>query len=216
MDLKGFDDEIYRRLNSGKLQPILDTLKTYHELGIWFEVINLVVPTYTDNLETIRRMCGWLVDNLGPDRPLHFSRFNPQHKLDHLPPTPIDILVQAREAARAAGLRYVYIGNVREVADAGTTYCPNCRRAGDRARRVLRHGLPARRRQVPLLRDAGRRGLERLSRPCLAIPSPGRFSQSRTAPGTIRNRGWGLGRSISPLVEQRGADAQLGLRRPHS
>jgi len=73
-------------------------------------------------------MCGWLVDNLGPDRPLHFSRFHPEHKLDHLPVTPIDILVRARDAARSAGLRYVYLGNVREVADAGTTYCPNCRR----------------------------------------------------------------------------------------
>ena len=128
VDLKGFDDETYRRLNSGKLQPILNTLKTYRDLGIWFEVINLVVPTYTDDLDAISRMCGWLSDNLGPDRPLHFSRFNPQHKLDHLPVTPIDILLQAREAARAAGLRYVYIGNVREVADAGTTYCPNCKR----------------------------------------------------------------------------------------
>jgi pyruvate formate lyase activating enzyme len=128
VDLKGFDDETYRRLNSGKLQTILNTLKTYNEMGIWFEVINLVVPTYTDDLDSIRRMCGWLVDNLGPDRPLHFSRFMPQHKLDHLPPTPVDILVRARDAARAAGLRYVYIGNVREVADAGTTYCPGCRR----------------------------------------------------------------------------------------
>ena len=129
VDLKGFNDAIYHRLNSGKLQPILDTLKTYRELGIWFEVINLVVPTYTDDLDMIKRMCGWLVQNLGPDRPLHFSRFNPQHKLDHLPPTPVEILVQARDLARAAGLRYVYIGNVREVPDAQTTYCPNCRRA---------------------------------------------------------------------------------------
>jgi pyruvate formate lyase activating enzyme len=129
VDLKGFDDATYHRLNSGKLQPILNTLRTYHELGVWFEVINLVVPTYTDDLESIKRMCGWLVDNLGPDRPLHFSRFNPQHKLDHLPITPIDILIRARDTARAEGLRYVYIGNVREVADAGTTYCPNCRRA---------------------------------------------------------------------------------------
>ena len=128
VDLKGFNDETYRRLNSGKLQPILDTLKTYNELGVWFEVINLVVPTYTDDLEMINRMCGWLVQNLGPDRPLHFSRFSPQHKLDHLPPTPVEILVKAREVARAAGLRYVYIGNVREVPDAQTTFCPNCRR----------------------------------------------------------------------------------------
>jgi pyruvate formate lyase activating enzyme len=128
VDLKGFSDETYRRLNSGKLQPILRTLRTYKELGVWFEVINLIVPTYTDDLDSIKRMCGWLVENLGPDRPLHFSRFNPQHKLDHLPITPIEILVSAREAARAAGLRYVYIGNVREVDDAGTTYCPSCRR----------------------------------------------------------------------------------------
>lgn len=128
VDLKGFDDETYRRLNSGKLQPILRTLKTYNEMGVWFEVINLIVPTYTDNIDGIRRMCGWLVENLGPDRPLHFSRFHPEHKLDHLPATPIDILVQARDAARSAGLRYVYLGNVREVADAGTTYCPSCRR----------------------------------------------------------------------------------------
>jgi pyruvate formate lyase activating enzyme len=129
VDLKGFSDDTYRRLNSGRLQPILNTLKTYHELGVWFEVINLVVPTYTDDLEMIRRMCGWLVATLGPDRPLHFSRFNPEHQLDHLPPTPVDLLLQARAAARAAGLRYVYVGNVREIDDAGTTYCPGCKRA---------------------------------------------------------------------------------------
>jgi pyruvate formate lyase activating enzyme len=128
VDLKGYDDAVYHKLNSGKLQPILDTLKTYHELGVWFEVINLIVPTYTDNLDMIKRMCGWLVENLGPDRPLHFSRFQPQHKLEHLPPTPVEILVKARDVARAAGLRYVYIGNVRGVPDAENTFCPNCRR----------------------------------------------------------------------------------------
>ena len=129
VDLKGFSEDTYQRLNSGKLQPILNTLKTYHELGVWFEIINLIVPTYTDDLEMIKRMCGWLVENLGPDRPLHFSRFHPQHKLDHLSPTPVDVLLKARALARAAGLRYVYIGNVREAADAGTTWCPGCKRA---------------------------------------------------------------------------------------
>ena len=129
VDLKGFNDELYHTLNTGRLQPVLNTLQTYHDLGVWFEVINLIVPTYTDDLEMIKRMCGWLVDNLGPDRPLHFSRFSPQHKLDHLPSTPVDILVRARATARAAGLRYVYVGNVREIDDAGTTYCPGCKRA---------------------------------------------------------------------------------------
>ena len=128
VDLKGFDEETYRKLNSGKLEAILRTLKIYHELGVWFEVINLIVPTYTDNLDGIRRMCGWLVDNLGPDRPLHFSRFHPEHKLEHLPPTPVDTLLEARALAQAAGLRYVYIGNVPDLAGAGNTVCPNCRR----------------------------------------------------------------------------------------
>ena len=129
VDLKGFDDSVYQRLNSGRLEPVLDALRTYRDLGVWFEVINLVVPTYTDDRDGIRRMCGWLAKNLGPDRPLHFSRFLPQHKLDHLPMTPVETLLEAREEARAAGLRYVYIGNVREVPDAETTYCPGCRRA---------------------------------------------------------------------------------------
>jgi pyruvate formate lyase activating enzyme len=96
---------------------------------IWFEVINLIIPAYTDDLEKIKRMCGWVADNLGPDRPLHFSRFHPLHKLAHLPPTPVETLVKVREIARAAGLRYVYIGNVRDLPDAETTFCPNCRRA---------------------------------------------------------------------------------------
>ncbi len=128
IDLKGFNEETYRTLNTGKLAPVLRTLQVYHELGVWFEVINLVVPGYSDDLEGIRRMCGWLVANLGPDRPLHFSRFHPQHKLEHLAPTPVATLLRAREIARTAGLRYVYIGNVPGLPDAGNTHCPNCRR----------------------------------------------------------------------------------------
>ena len=73
-------------------------------------------------------MCGWLVENLGPDRPLHFSRFHPQHKLEHLPPTPVDTLLQARDLGRAAGLRYVYVGNVPDARGVAATTCPNCRR----------------------------------------------------------------------------------------
>jgi AmmeMemoRadiSam system radical SAM enzyme len=130
VDLKGFDEDTYQKLNSGKLQPILNTLKTLKELGVWFEIINLVVPTYTDNPDTIRRMCAWIAKELGPDRPLHFSRFQPQHKLTHLAPTPVETLVKARDSARAEGLHYVYIGNVpglRRTPE--TTWCPNCKKA---------------------------------------------------------------------------------------
>lgn len=129
VNLKGFDPEIYQRLNSGRPEPILNTLKTLKREGVWFEVTNLVVPTYTDDPAMIRRMCEWLAANLGPDHPLHFSRFHPDHKLTHLPPTPVEILLEARDLARACGLRYVYLGNVREVEDAETTFCPGCRKA---------------------------------------------------------------------------------------
>ena len=74
-------------------------------------------------------MCGWIVKELGPDRPLHFSRFQPQHKLTHLTPTPVETLLKARDAARAEGLRFVYVGNVPGLEDAGTTWCPGCRKA---------------------------------------------------------------------------------------
>lgn len=129
VDLKGFDQAIYTKLNSGKLQPILNTLKTLKDLGVWFEIINLVVPTYTDDLGTIRRMCAWIAKELGPDQPLHFSRFHPQHKLAYLTPTPVETLVKAREAAKAEGLRYVYIGNVPGLPGAETTWCPTCKKA---------------------------------------------------------------------------------------
>lgn len=129
VDLKGFDEDIYRQLNSGKLAAILGTVKTLKDLGVWFELINLVVPTYTDDLDTIRRMCAWIAKSLGPDQVLHFSRFHPQHKLTHLPPTPVDTLVKARDVARAEGLRFVYVGNVPGLEDAGTTWCPHCKKA---------------------------------------------------------------------------------------
>ena len=128
VNLKSFSEEIYRDLNTGRLEPVLATLRTLKREGVWFEVTNLVVPTYTDKPEMIRRMCDWLASNIGPDYPLHFSRFHPAHKLTHLPPTPVDILLQAREIARSAGLHYVYVGNCRQIADGGTTFCPECKR----------------------------------------------------------------------------------------
>lgn len=129
VDLKGFDEATYMKLNAGHLQPVLDAIRTLRDQGVWVEVINLIVPTYTDNLLTIRRMCEWLAREVDPNVPLHFSRFHPAHRLTHLPPTPIDTLERARGEARAAGLRFVYIGNVTGISDAGTTFCPNCHKA---------------------------------------------------------------------------------------
>ena len=125
VDLKSFDDGIYRKLNSGKLQPVLDTLTTLAEEGVWFEVTNLIVPTYTDDMTMIRKMCKWLYKNIGPDYPLHFSRFHPLYKLKHLPATPLVTLKKARETALDEGMHYVYIGNVPGT-KAQNTHCPKC------------------------------------------------------------------------------------------
>jgi pyruvate formate lyase activating enzyme len=126
VDLKSFSEEIYAELNSGKLAPILATLQLLKQRGVWFEVTNLVVPRYTDDLTMIDRMCDWLVSNLGPDYPVHFSRFHPKYELKRLSSTPVQTLVRAREIAKAAGLHHVYLGNVRGVTDAETTFCAKC------------------------------------------------------------------------------------------
>jgi pyruvate formate lyase activating enzyme len=125
IDLKSFDDDIYVRLNGGRLAPVLRTLKVFKEEGVWLEITNLVIPSWSDNLEMIRKMCEWLAENGLQDCPLHFSRFNPLYKLNQLPMTPVSTLERAREIALKAGLRYVYIGNVP--AHWGeNTYCHKC------------------------------------------------------------------------------------------
>jgi pyruvate formate lyase activating enzyme len=141
VNLKSFEDRIYRDLNGGELQPVLDTLVAMKRAGVWLEVINLVIPTWTDNLEMVKRMCGWFVGALGPDTPLHFSRFSPLYKLTHLPPTPVETLLAAREIARAEGLHFAYVGNVPEVGE--DTACPACGKTvlARRGFRVLERNL---------------------------------------------------------------------------
>jgi pyruvate formate lyase activating enzyme len=70
-------------------------------------------------------MCDWIVTNLGPDHPLHFSRFFPKYKLDRLPPTPLSTLESFRDIALSAGIRYVYLGNVPGH-ESNHTYCHHC------------------------------------------------------------------------------------------
>ena len=125
IDLKSFSDNIYMKLNAGKLQPVLYALKIFREEGVWLEITNLIVPNWTDDFDMIKRMCDWLYDNGLYNCPLHFSRFYPQYKLTQLPPTPVSTLEKAREIALAAGMKFVYIGNVPGV-NHENTYCPKC------------------------------------------------------------------------------------------
>jgi pyruvate formate lyase activating enzyme len=125
IDLKAFNESTYLKLSGGKLQPVLDSLKIYRDMGVWLEITNLVVPTWTDDPEQIRKMCRWLSDNGFKKVPIHFSRFYPTYKLEQLPPTPVDILNKAVQIAAEEGLTYIYTGNVpgNEVSD---TKCPGC------------------------------------------------------------------------------------------
>jgi pyruvate formate lyase activating enzyme len=125
VDLKSFSNDIYLKLSAGALQPVLNTLKTFAGQGVWLEIINLVVPSWTDNLDMIKRMCNWLVENGLANSPLHFDRFHPDYKLTQLSSTPVGVLTQARNIALAAGIKYVYIGNVPGL-DAQNTFCPKC------------------------------------------------------------------------------------------
>lgn len=127
IDLKSFNDETYKKLNGGTLQPVLDCLKILHSEGVWLEITALIVPQWSDKMDEIKKMCDWLVDNDLADYPLHFSRFFPVYKLKQLTPTPLDTLVKAREIAQKAGIKYVYIGNVPGT-EANNTYCPKCKK----------------------------------------------------------------------------------------
>jgi len=123
-DLKAFSDTFYKELCDASLKPVLDGMVIMKERGVWLEVTNLVVPTFNDDLEMIRKMCRWMLANLGPDTPLHFSRFYPMYKMRNLPPTPVEFLMKARAEALEIGLRYVYVGNVLGTG-AENTYCPS-------------------------------------------------------------------------------------------
>ncbi len=127
IDLKGFSEDYYANMSQGALEPVLRTLKILREEGVHVEITNLVLSGYNDDSESIVKMCLWIKDNLGPDTPLHFSRFFPMHKLLNLNPTPVETLERARQIALDCGLKYVYIGNIAGN-PAENTYCPNCKK----------------------------------------------------------------------------------------
>lgn len=125
IDLKCFDPDFYRDVCGGELQPVLDTLKRLKAHGVHIEITNIVIPSLNDDPETLRAMCRWIVNELGPDVPIHFGRFYPLFKLANLPPTPVRTLDRTREIAREEGLRYVYVARVTGH-EAESTFCPGC------------------------------------------------------------------------------------------
>jgi len=126
-DLKFFDDELYRTYSGARLAPVLEALRIQKEMGVWVEVTNLIVPTISDDLAMVRRMAKWMAAELGPETPLHLSRFFPMYRMRNLPPTPVETLLRARAESLDAGLKHVYAGNLHGH-PAESTHCPVCGR----------------------------------------------------------------------------------------
>lgn len=124
IDLKGFTEKFYQEICGGKLEPVKESIERVFKAGVHVEVTYLVIPTKNDSMREIKEASSWL-SSISPDIPLHFSRFYPLYKLDNVPPTPVETLLQARDTAKNAGLNYVYVGNV-EVSGGGDTACPRC------------------------------------------------------------------------------------------
>jgi pyruvate formate lyase activating enzyme len=127
VDLKAFTEEFYYKLTGAHLAPVLETLKYLkHETTVWFEITTLLIPGHNDSDAELTHMSEWIMENLGPDVPLHFSAFHPDYKMLDIPPTPAATLQRARRIAMNAGLHYVYTGNVHDP-EGDTTYCAQCR-----------------------------------------------------------------------------------------
>ncbi len=126
IDLKGFSQEFYGKMTLGDLDSVLNTLKILKQEGVWIEITNLIIPGYNDNEEDIIKMCLWIVENLGEDVPVHFSRFWPMYKMLTLYPTPVTTLERAKSIAQDCGLKYVYLGNITPGHPGESTYCPYC------------------------------------------------------------------------------------------
>ena len=126
VDLKAFHEQFYKELCFAELGPVLETLKYLHdETDCWLEITTLLIPGQNDTDGELHAMTEWIVANLGPDVPLHFTAFHPDYKMTGLMATPPATLTRARKLALDAGIHYVYTGNVHDPAG-GSTWCPSC------------------------------------------------------------------------------------------
>jgi pyruvate formate lyase activating enzyme len=125
IDLKGFSPDFYRDVCGAELDPVLRSIKQISRKGVHLEIVNLVVPTLNDSPSMMTRLIEWVAGEIGPDVPLHFTRFHPAYQMLQLPPTPVSTLESAYETAKSKGLHYPYVGNVPSH-PGNHTYCPSC------------------------------------------------------------------------------------------
>jgi pyruvate formate lyase activating enzyme len=126
IDLKGFTEGFYKKLCSGELGPVLDTIKyACTETPCWVELTTLLIPGENDDPEELKRLSDWVVSNVGPDVPVHFTAFHPDYRMTDKTHTPADTLFRAYDIARKAGIAHVYTGNIRDRRTAAT-HCTGC------------------------------------------------------------------------------------------
>lgn len=125
IDLKGMSEKFYKELCDARMQPVLDNIKRMHDKKIHVEITNLMIPGYNDTQENITDLVNFIVEEVGVEVPLHFTRFFPYYELKNVPPTPVADLEKAFNIAKDAGMRYVYVGNVQSE-NGENTYCYSC------------------------------------------------------------------------------------------
>jgi len=125
VDLKSFDDKHYRELG-GVLANVLSTIEMLMEMGFWVEIVTLVIPGFNDSDEELTQIANFLA-RIAPTIPWHITAFHPDYKMDDVGRTPPETLLRAYEIGRAAGLHYVYPGNLHgRVGALESTHCPSC------------------------------------------------------------------------------------------
>lgn len=125
VDLKSFNDTFYRTFCKARLEPVKENIKAMKTMGILVELTTLLIPGLNDDEEELNAMARYIANDLGKETPWHISRFHPCYRMTDRPATPISALEKAYAAGKAAGLRYVYIGNVPGQSSENT-YCHSC------------------------------------------------------------------------------------------
>ena len=135
IDLKGYSEHFYRTVSNAELQPVLRSIKQIAKSRVHLEIVNLVVPTLNDSDMMLQELINWILGEVGPDVPVHFTRFHPDYQMLNLPPTPVATLERARDMALSRGMHYPFIGNVPSH-PGNHTYCPKCKKIV-----IQRHGF---------------------------------------------------------------------------
>jgi len=125
VDVKAFTEDFYRKICKARLKPVLDTCERAKKLGIHIELTYLVIPGKNDNEVEVRNFCKWVIEKLGEDTPVHFSRFHPDYKMTDSSITPQKSLFKIFDIAKETGILFPYLGNVSSI-EHEKTICPNC------------------------------------------------------------------------------------------